>query len=308
VREPRKNVPASVHARLLAGAEARGENFNVSLQRYVAERFLYRLGASMHRERFVLKGARLFPVWGGLLYRATRDLDLAGFTADDSRSLVAIIREICGVPCPEDGLAFQDTTVRAEPIRDRTEYRGFRVKVEALLGTARLTLQIDIGVGDAIEPPAREEDYPVLLDGPAPRIRAYPREAVIAEKLHAMVVFGAANSRYKDFYDVLTLASHFSFSGSSLQRAIAATFGRRQAPMQDAEPVALTVGFYSDPKRAAEWQRYLSRNVLSGAPADFTVAGGLARSFLGPPWRALADGRAFSDTWPRNGPWTSIAE
>jgi hypothetical protein len=183
-----------VHARLLAGAEARGENFNVSLQRYVAERFLYRLGASRYRERFVLKGARLFPVWGGSLYRATRDLDLAGYAADDSRSLVAIMQEICAVSCPEDGLAFQSGTVRAEPIRDLSEYRGFRVKVEALLGTARLTLQIDIGLGDAIEPPARDEDYPVLLDGPAPRIRAYPREAVIAEKLHAMVVFGAANS------------------------------------------------------------------------------------------------------------------
>lgn len=114
MKEPLKNVPASVHARLLAGAQARGEDFNLTLQRYVAERFLYRLGASGHRERFVLKGAMLFPVWGGSLYRATRDLDLAGFTADDSGSIVEIVREICAAQCPQDGLEFQHATVRAE--------------------------------------------------------------------------------------------------------------------------------------------------------------------------------------------------
>lgn len=213
------------------------------------------------------------------------------------------MQEICAVSCPGDGLTFQAATVRAEPIRDQSEYHGFRVRLQVLLGTARISLQIDVGLGNAIEPPAQEEEYPVLLDGPAPRIRAYPREAVVAEKVHAMVVLGAANSRFKDFYDVLVLATYFSFSGQSLTRAIAATFERRHTPLQNAQPVALAPAFYSDPKRAAEWQRYLSRNGLPGAPADFTAVGELLQTFLGPLWSALAAGRAFSDAWPPAGPW-----
>ena len=300
-----RNFAASIHTRLLNGARERREDFNLTLQRYAAERFLYRLGASRHREQFVLKGAMLFALWGGSLYRATRDLDLTGYTNDDARALIATMQEICAVSCLGDGLVFQAATLRAEPIRDQNEYHGYRVKLQVLLGSAKINLQIDVGFGNAIEPPAQDEDYPVLLDGPAPHIRAYPREAVVAEKLHAMVVHGAVNSRYKDFYDVFVLASHFSFSGPVLGRAIAATFQRRQTAIPDARPLALTAGFYSEPKRAEQWRRYLSRNGLPGAPADFAAVGELLQVFLGPLWARLAVDGALSDSWPPGGPWTS---
>jgi hypothetical protein len=73
-----RNVAASVRARLLEGAKARGEEFALTLQRYAAERFLYRLGHSMFADRFVLKGAMLFSLWQDM-YRATKDVDLAGY-------------------------------------------------------------------------------------------------------------------------------------------------------------------------------------------------------------------------------------
>lgn len=304
MKERGKNIAASVHARLLAGAQKRREDFNLTLQRYAAERFLYRLGASRHREQFILKGAMLFALWGGSLYRATRDLDLTGYTDNDSEALVSMIQEICTVPCSEDGLEFLPSTVRAEGIRDKSEYHGFRVKLEVMLRPARFNLQIDVGLGDAVEPAAQTQDYPVLLDDAlTPRIRAYPREAVIAEKLHAMVVLGAANSRYKDFYDVFVLARHFPFEGALLTRAIAATFERRRTPLAGAQPIALTSAFYSDVKRAAEWQRYLSRNALPGSPADFAAAGEVLQTFLGPLWRALADNEGVSSMWRPGGPW-----
>ncbi len=303
MKKEHKNVAASVLARLLAGAQERKEDFNLTLQRYAAERFLFRLGTSRHREQFVLKGAMLLALWGGSLYRATRDLDLTGYTEDNPRTLIPIIQEICALPCPDDGLEFLPATVRAEPIRDESEYHGFRVRLQAMLEAARVSLQIDIGLGDAIEPPAQEQEYPVLLDNPAPRIRAYPREAVVAEKFHAMIVLGAANSRYKDFGDVFVLARHFSFTGPVLARAIAATFERRRTPIPDAQPVALVPAFYSDAKRAGEWQRYLSRNGLPGAPTDFAAVGELLQAFIRPIWSSLAANRAFSDTWPPAGPW-----
>ena len=87
---------------------------------------------------------------------------------------------------------------------------------------------IDIGFGDAIEPGTTELDLPVLLDLPAPRLRAYPRETVIAEKFHAMVALGRANSRMKDLYDIWLLSRAYQFAGDDLARAIAATFARRK--------------------------------------------------------------------------------
>ena len=43
-------------------------------------------------------------------------------------------------------------------------------------------MQVDIGFGDSIVPPAETVEYPVLLDLPAPTLRVYPKEAVVAEK------------------------------------------------------------------------------------------------------------------------------
>ena len=54
----------------------------------------------------------------------------------------------------------------------------------------------------------------------------YPPEAVVAEKLHTLVVLGERTSRMKDLYDLHTLAAQLTFEGAKLARAIAATFER----------------------------------------------------------------------------------
>lgn len=301
--KPLTNIAASVRTKLLAGAQARGENFNLLLQRYAAERFLYRLGACRQREHFVLKGAMLFALWGGSMYRATRDLDFTGYGENEIQWLTEAVREICQMPCTEDGVTFNPETIQAEPIRDDSDYGGFRVRLDALLDSARIRLQVDVGFGNAIVPGAQDEKYPMLLNGPTPLIRAYPREAVVAEKLHALVVLGSVNSRWKDFYDLYVLSTLFSFVGDTLTRSIAATFERRKTAIPDAQPVALTPAFFADENRAAEWRAYLQRNGLPGAPADFSLVGERLRGFLGEPLRRLGDGTGFRRTWPPEGPW-----
>jgi predicted nucleotidyltransferase component of viral defense system len=288
---------------LLARSRATREDFQFLLQRYGAERFLYRLGESPHRDRYVLKGATLFALWSSAIYRPTRDLDFTGYGSSKTEDVLAAFREICTVAVADDGLVLDVTTLVAEPIRDDGEYNGLRIRFRATLGVTRIPMQIDIGFGNAIEPPAIEAEYPTLLDAPAPHIRAYPQEAVVAEKLHAMVTLGERNSRYKDFYDLYVLARQFTFEGERLARAIVATFTRRRAPVDTALPAALTPRFYADDARAAQWQAYLTRNALPGAPADFTAAGELLRGFLSPVWSALATGGTFSETWSPAGPW-----
>ena len=65
MKPPRQgNMAVSVRQRLLNLARERGENFDYLLTRYGLERLLYRLANSPYRERFILKGAMLFLLWG----------------------------------------------------------------------------------------------------------------------------------------------------------------------------------------------------------------------------------------------------
>jgi predicted nucleotidyltransferase component of viral defense system len=302
-KRPLTNVAVSVHDRLLKRSRETREDFQFLLQRYAAERFLYRLGQSKHRDKYVLKGAMLFALWGGSVYRPTRDLDFTAYGNADEAGVLDSFREVCTVAVPEDGLVFDVTTLAAEPIRDEAEYHGLRVRCLATLGSARLPMQIDIGFGNAIEPPPNDVQYPTLLDAPAPNVRAYPLEAVVAEKLHALVIFGQRTSRMKDFYDLYTLATQFGFEGAKLTRAVAATFERRKTGIDAALPAALTSRFFSDVTRAEQWRVYLDRNRLPGAPADFAQAGERVRNFLGPVWSALAGREHFTQGWKPAGPW-----
>ena len=169
-------------------------------------------------------------------------------------------------------------------------------------------MQIDIGFGDAIHPPPIDAHFPVLLDAPRPRIRIYPREAVVAEKLHAMVEHGERNSRYKDFYDLSALAQHFDFDGERLVRAVGATFEQRRTPVSRALPVALSPPFYLDTGRAEQWVRYWNGNNLPGMPLDFAAVGDRIQSLLVEPWKALARGVAFPAAWPAGGPWCHFSD
>jgi predicted nucleotidyltransferase component of viral defense system len=292
-----------VRDRLLTRSRKSGEDFKFLLQRYAAERFLYRLGRSAHREKFVLKGAMLFALWGGPIYRPTRDLDFTGYGSNETATILSAIRDVCMVAVEDDGLIFDTETLSAEQIRDDAEYDGLRVKFQALLGVARVPMQIDIGFGNAIEPPASEVDYPTLLDTAAPHIRAYPHEAVVAEKLHTMVVLGERNSRYKDFYDLYVMARQFQFDGTKLAESVGATFRRRRTTIDSAFPAAFSTGFFEDDARSTQWRAYLSRNSLPGAPADFSIVGETIRNFLGPVWSSLAENATFSNTWQPEGSW-----
>ena len=155
-RKSPSNVAASVQQRLLNKSRKEGEDYQLLLTRFALERFLYRLGLSRHKEKFILKGAMLFPLWGGELH-------------------------------------------------------------------------------------------------------LYPRELVVAEKYHALVVLGIANSRMKDFYDLWILARTFSFDGEMLSRAIETTFNRRHTPIPTEIPMGLSAEFCDDPGKQTQWRAFLRK-------------------------------------------------
>lgn len=293
----------SIRQRLRNRVRGRGEDAQFALQRYAAERFLYRLGASAHRERFVLKGAMLYGLWGTAMYRPTRDLDFTAYGSSEREAVLACFADICRVPGIDDGFDFDAATLTAEEIREEAHYDGIRVRLLAWLGASRTAMQIDVGFGNAIHPGALDVEYPTLLGDPAPRIRAYPTEAVIAEKFEAMVKLGEVNSRIKDFYDVHVLASGFAFDGEQLSTSIATTFEHRRTAIAGGLPVALTPSFYERATQATRWRTYCARNRLPGAPTDFVAVGETLRGFLGPVWSALTENSPFVSVWPPGGPW-----
>jgi len=301
-KRPATNVAASVRARLLNVSKASGEDFTYVLTRYALERLLARLERSTYREAFTLKGAMLFRVWSPALHRPTKDLDLLGTGAPDMPRLEGIFRDLCAVVVDDDGVTFDPKSVRAARIKEDAEYEGVRVNVTARIGSARLELQVDVGFGDAVTPAAVEVEFPTLLGAPPPRLLAYPRESVVAEKLEAMVHLGIANSRMKDFFDVWFLAQTFAFEGNMLSAAMRATFARRGTAIPDAMPTALTPAFSADATKATQWKAFMTRGRLE--PADLTLAHVVdaIAPFLWPPLEAARDGRELATAWAPKGP------
>ena len=254
--EELQNLGASVRARLQNLSRQRNQPFDLLLTRYVLERFLYRLGSSRHRERFILKGALLLTTWFGDPLRATRDLDLLGTGDPDPVALLGILREICAIEA-DDAVVFDLSSFGMDHIRNDTEYGGVRIKGNAAVDGARVRVLIDIAFGDATEPGLEETDLPVLLDFPAPHLRSYPRETVIAEKFQAMVMLGRANSRMKDYYDIWMLSRSYEFKGDALARAIRATFARRKTAIPVERPDGLTQAFVDDSRTLQQWAAFL---------------------------------------------------
>jgi predicted nucleotidyltransferase component of viral defense system len=260
----RSGLAHSVQVRLAQHAKTIGVDPNLVLTRYAVERFLYRLSRSPHAERFVLKGALLLLVWLGETLRPTRDADLLGFGELSDDALRQIVCDICSIPVEPDAVTFLADTVDVQPIREEDAYGGRRVILEAHLGPARLRIQIDVGIGDAVTPQPQWLEYPSLLDLPRPRLHAYPRETVVAEKVHAMVLLGLRNSRMKDYFDVHALLREEAMDASQLVRAIASTFERRRTEIPPGVPTGLSDTFSADAGRQAQWRAFLTKNRLQG--------------------------------------------
>lgn len=274
-----RNIGASVRARLLNLSKASGQSFDLVLTRFALERLLFRLSQSPHAERFVLKGAMLMMSWFDDPHRGTRDLDLLGFGDPSEAAMLATFRDILAQDA-EDGVVFDPDTLSVDRIREELDYGGLRLRAIASVGGARINLTIDIGFGDALEPGAEVVDYPVMLDLPAPRLRAYARETVIAEKFQAMVALGRANSRMKDFYDIWILSRSFAFDDERLAQAIAATFARRKTAIPTEPPDAFTPAFAADEQKQRQWRAFVEE--LSVDPGELGDVVGELSVFLMP--------------------------
>ena len=274
----------SIQARLLNLARAQHQDFNQILTCYARERFLYRMAKT--EPTLLLKGASLYGLDQGLPARPTKDLDLLQRGPTTVTEAETMVRRVCAVPCPEDGVVFDPASVRGEPIRkDRDPATaGVRLRLTGYLGPkVRLPVQIDLGFGRAVIPPPRLADYPNLLPGlPQAKLLAYHWETAIAEKLESIVKHDAVNTRVKDFFDIWHQATHAPFSYQALRAAVLATFEECQQPLPEVLPYGLTDDFANDPRTLAAWAGWSWRLQAAGAPERLAEAMPLIREFTGP--------------------------
>jgi len=297
-----RNLAASVLAKLANIAGQSEEGYNLLLVRFVAERLLFRLASSEHTESFVLKGAMLFLLWGSNPHRPTRDIDLLGFGEPDAERLAGIFRFLCAASLPDDGVNFEAESVIAEEIRALDQYGGIRVTLRAKIGNAQIPMQIDVGFGDAMTPAPTLVSYPTILDFPAPRLRAYGRETVVAEKIEAIAKFGMINTRFKDYFDLRELAESQPFDGALIQKVIRATFQRSGTLLPTSMPIGLTDTFAEDATKQRQWTAFCSKINTSRAKEPLRSAIKVIASFVGPPM--TSPGRdPFVQMWAPGGPW-----
>ncbi len=283
MKRPGENNAASVLARLKNEAAQSGEPFNPLLARYVGFRLLYRLSVSQFSDNFLLKGATMFLFWTGVAHRTTRDLDFLSLSFSAQSELEEVFKAICQVPCPEDGVVFDPQLVTAELIREEQAYGGSRIRLLGQIGSARVPLQIDIGLGDAVTPGPMDVLVPSIISRvPDATLRGYPAETAIAEKFHAMVLLGLSNSRMKDFFDVAYLADTLTITELELRPAIIATFSRRRTELPKNVPVALTTTFLESKEVAVRWQAFSRKNRLSPPYDDLKTVQRKVRKLLLP--------------------------
>lgn len=238
----------------------------------------------------------LFQVWEGDIFRPTKDIDLLSFGKPDLDYYKKVVQEICSQSFPDDGVSFDIDSVQTSRIKEEDEYQGLRVQLFAFLGSARVRVQIDIGFGDAVTPEPLDINYPTILAFPAPILKAYSRETSVAEKFHAMVNLGIANSRMKDFYDIWTLLKSYQFDGAILSQAIFDTFERRKTIISNDIPLVFTEEFYKDNSKQTQWNAFLRKGKYKEtiALADLVL---LIKELLLPVFETLGANKDFHKKW-----------
>jgi predicted nucleotidyltransferase component of viral defense system len=297
-----KDIAASVHQRLLNKSRQTGRPFNELLQYYAMERFLYRLSKSAFADRFILKGALMLTVWKAPVSRPTRDMDFLGRIDNDLGAIAGAVRDLCSTEVEPDGLEFSPETIEAERIAEDADYEGVRVRFQGNLGSARITMQFDVGFGDKVIPRARSIQYPTIIEMPPPVLAGYSMESTIAEKFEAMIKLGPLNSRMKDFFDIWLLSRLFEFNGETLVSAVSSTFRTRNTDISQYSSV-FSAEFSAEKSKATQWEAFLRRTAIESAPSQFSAVVEQISVFLGPPAEAVANGTAFNKSWPAGGPW-----
>ena len=283
-----KNYGKSIRSKLLNVAKKEDVFHQTILTRYFQERLLYRISQTKYRSNFYLKGGALMYAYEKLTARPTLDIDFLGYNiSNENATIVAAFKEICSVPCEEDGVVFDIYKITAQNITEFKDYHGIRLSIPVKMDTIAQVMTMDIGFGDVVTTSPIDLDCPVLLESlPAVNSMAYSLETVIAEKMHAIVDLADQSSRMKDYYDLYNILSKETYDKGTLQEAIEHTFENRHTAY-DANTMFFRKEFADNPQMQVRWQAFL-RKITKAENVSFQDVVAYIQETLRPYWERLA--------------------
>ena len=219
--------------RLKVIAKEKGVTFNECWKQLLLERMLARVSCSSHHDHLVFKGGFLLSYLMEI-GRETTDLDFLLRKIDGEESTVQkLFEEIAAIDIRDEfSFQFSKIEILSQP---HMNYPGFRITLHANLGKMKDQVQVDVGIGDAVSPENREVKLfrhkgKPMFEGEI-MLLTYPLETIFAEKFETSVFKGPANSRMKDYHDLLLLSRSGELDLAKLKSTIAETFKTRKTPL-----------------------------------------------------------------------------
>lgn len=237
-------------ARATAAKGGTGAPTQEYLIRHTLESFLDRLTRSSHAGDFVLKGGVLLAAYG--VRRPTKDADANAVHADvTAEHLVHVVRDIAAIDV-DDGVVFDLETINLREIRDQADYPGLHVRVAVSIGPWNGAAAWDVSTGDPIVPPPRQVTIDRILGEPI-TLLGYAPETAIAEKGVTILERGITSTRWRDYVDIVQLASQ-GIDPEELLRSARAVAQHRGVTLEPIAPHLAGYGAVAQEKWAA-WRR-----------------------------------------------------
>ena len=154
-----------------------------------------------------------------------------------------------------------------EEIREDATYQGLRAAFDARIHTGRLRLKIDVSFGDPIEPgPERIELERIRREDPPLALLSFPLAMVLAEKTVTALARGSANTRWRDFADILAITRSNTIEGGEAYASIVAVAEHRRVELY---PLSVLVDEYAT-AADGRWESWHRRQPYEiEAPVDF---------------------------------------
>lgn len=193
-------------------AKKENRSFQEIWKLFLLERLLVRLGRSHYSRQLIFKGGLLLSYYI-MIGRETSDIDLlARHIQAESTYIKHILTEICAQKINDNILMTVESV--EELAHSHMNYPGYRAKIQAHYGVMKDRIQIDIGIGDSVDPveivwPLFQYREQALFEDSV-SLQVYPVETIFAEKLETVISRGTINSRMKDFHDLFLLCRHES--------------------------------------------------------------------------------------------------
>lgn len=182
-----------------------------------------------------------------------------------------------------------------ERITEQNDYHGLRIKLMGVIGRSKTMIFVDLGVGDVIIPGSKIIKLETIIEGfEKPEIRAYSMEAIVAEKLDAILYLMEASSRMKDYYDIYHLAISKNFNGDILRKSIYNTFKNRRH-LNFIKNIHGVSNFKELESLNNMWNRFIEKEINTSI--EFSKAIDIIIELTLPICRAIEEKEEYNETW-----------